>query len=204
MKDKAATRLKPSSASSPNNPRQNRTPWGDVGKIREAKPRQVTYFQPAKVGIGLQRLLAETTALQMQYRNVLWNGSEPVQHKLAEVLRGHYQMLADAMDEIAELIRTRGRHCPGSLKEVKSICHVKPVEGYSLYESVSGIIAGHKVVLEATEEVLSASRIGNDHEASAIASDRNRSHKKLIREIESHEQEVTPFQFSEKVGQFIQ
>lgn len=70
-----------------------------------------------KVITTLKQALADSYALYLKTQNYHWNVTGHNFHSLHNMFEGQYLDLAEAIDEIAERIRTLGDKCPGSFAE---------------------------------------------------------------------------------------
>src|SRR5690606_6984693 len=91
------------------------------GKKTAAAP---TSGMPIKIGIsaqdradisaGLSRLLADTYTLYLTTHNFHWNVTGPMFNTLHTMFMGQYTELWNAVDPVAERIRSLGHFAPGS------------------------------------------------------------------------------------------
>src|ERR1700743_3580071 len=68
----------------------------------------------AEISQGLSRLLADTYTLYLTTHNFHWNVTGPMFNTLHAMFMGQYTELWNAVDPIAERIRSLGHHAPGS------------------------------------------------------------------------------------------
>jgi starvation-inducible DNA-binding protein len=68
----------------------------------------------AAISEGLSRLLADTYTLYLTTHNFHWNVTGPMFNTLHAMFMGQYTELWNAVDPVAERIRSLGHHAPGS------------------------------------------------------------------------------------------
>ena len=75
----------------------------------------------AAIAEGLSRLLADTYTLYLTTHNFHWNVTGPMFNTLHVMFMGQYTELWNAVDPIAERIRSLGHHAPGSYAQFASL-----------------------------------------------------------------------------------
>lgn len=131
------------------------------------------------VAEGLKRLLADSYTLYLQSHNCHWNVTGPQFRELHLMFEEHYTELADAVDEIAERIRTLGVAAPATYKAFADLSSVEEVEGVPGADKMVGILTrGHEQVVKTCREVLALAQAADDESSSALVSDRMRVHEK--------------------------
>ncbi len=70
---------------------------------------------------ALKKVLADSQALYLKTQNYHWNVEGPHFKSLHQLFEEQYTDLAEAVDEIAELIRALGEKAPGSWKAYDTI-----------------------------------------------------------------------------------
>jgi len=73
---------------------------------------------------GLSRLLADTYSLYLKTHYFQWNVTGPMFHSLHQMFEEEYTELSQAVDDIAERIRTLGAVAPGSYSEYAELSSV--------------------------------------------------------------------------------
>ena len=128
---------------------------------------------------GLKRLLADSYTLYLQTHNFHWNVEGPSFRELHLMFEEHYVELAQAVDDIAERIRTLDVPAPGTYKEFARLSSIKEVDGVpSAKEMVDLLTKGHEQVVKTCREVVKLAQQGDDESSAALASDRMRIHEK--------------------------
>lgn len=132
-----------------------------------------------KIADGLKHLLADTYTLYLQTHNFHWNVTGPLFRELHLMFEEQYTELAEAVDDIAERIRTLGVPAPGTyqafakLSSIKEVAEIPPAE-----EMVQILTRGHEQVIKTCRDVFRAAQEGDDESTIALVSDRMRVHEK--------------------------
>lgn len=77
------------------------------------------------VADALAKMLADTYGLYLKTQNFHWNVKGSDFYILHQVFEGHYNDLANAVDEIAERLRILGHYAPGSFKTYLELMDIK-------------------------------------------------------------------------------
>ncbi|MBC53778.1 MAG: DNA starvation/stationary phase protection protein [Gammaproteobacteria bacterium] len=132
-----------------------------------------------EVADGLKRLLADSYTLYLQTHNFHWNVEGPRFRELHLMFEEHYIDLAEAVDDIAERIRTLDVAAPGTFKEFSQLSSVKEVDGVPEANKMVDLLThGHEQVVQTCRDVLKLAAEAEDESTSALASDRMRIHEK--------------------------
>ena len=83
-----------------------------------------------QIAEGLSKVLADSYTLYLQTHNFHWNVTGPQFRELHLMFEEHYTELAEAVDDIAERIRTLGFTAPGTYKEFARLSSVEEVTVY--------------------------------------------------------------------------
>lgn len=128
---------------------------------------------------GIAKLLADSYTLYLQTHNFHWNVTGPQFRELHLMFEEHYTELAEAVDEIAERIRTLGVPAPGTYKAFAELSAIDEVEGVpDATEMVRLLCQGHEQVVKTSREVLKLAQNADDESTAALVSDRMRVHEK--------------------------
>lgn len=131
------------------------------------------------VAEGLKRLLAGSYTLYLQTHNFHWNVTGPMFRDLHLMFEEQYIELADAVDVIAERIRTLDVPAPGTYKEFTQLSSIKEVEGVpGGTEMVDILTDGHEKVVKTCRDVFRRAQEAGDESTVALVSDRMRVHEK--------------------------
>lgn len=74
---------------------------------------------------GLAHLLADTYVLYLKTQNFHWNVTGVHFHSFHKMFEHQYEELAEAVDVIAERMRSMGAHTPASFKEFLALTSLK-------------------------------------------------------------------------------
>jgi len=83
----------------------------------------------AKIAKGLSRLLADSYTLYLMTHNFHWNVTGPMFNTLHLMFMQQYTEQWNALDLIAERIRSLGIPAPGTYKEFVKLASIKEVDG---------------------------------------------------------------------------
>ncbi|MCL1887046.1 MAG: DNA starvation/stationary phase protection protein [Betaproteobacteria bacterium] len=113
---------------------------------------------------GLSRILAESFLLYMKTHNYHWNVKGPMFQTLHVMFEGQYTELWNALDQIAERIRSLGFAAPGTLKEYLRLASIKEMEGVpSAEDMIRDVLAGSEAISRLSRDVLAvADKVGDD------------------------------------------
>jgi starvation-inducible DNA-binding protein len=92
----------------------------DIGINREDR---------AQIAAGLAKLLADSYTLYMMTHNFHWNVKGPMFNTLHLMFMGQYTEQWNALDLIAERIRSLDFPAPGTYREFNALASIKEVEG---------------------------------------------------------------------------
>ena len=97
---------------------------------------------------GLSRLLADTFTLYLTTHNFHWNVTGPMFNTLHTMFMAQYTELWNAVDPIAERIRSLGHPAPGSYAAFGRLSSLPdaPETPPKALEMVRGLVAGHEAV----------------------------------------------------------
>ncbi len=102
----------------------------------------------AAIAGGLSRLLADTYTLYLTTHNFHWNVTGPMFNTLHLMFMAQYTELWNAVDPVAERIRSLGHPAPGSYAQFGKLSSIKdapPVPPKAL-EMVAILVEGHEAV----------------------------------------------------------
>jgi starvation-inducible DNA-binding protein len=137
---KAKTAAKPTSRPSPAAPRIN------IG---------ISEKDRAAIAQGLARLLADTYTLYLTTHNFHWNVTGPMFNTLHTMFMAQYTELWNAVDPIAERIRSLGHTAPGSYAQFGRLASLPdaPAEPPRALEMVGVLVSGHEAVARTAREL---------------------------------------------------
>ena len=82
-----------------------------------------------KIADGLSRLLADSYTLYLKTHNFHWNVTGPQFNSLHNMFMTQYTEIWNALDMIAERIRSLGYPAPGSYKQFVALSSIPEEEG---------------------------------------------------------------------------
>ena len=102
----------------------------------------------AAIAAGLSKLLADTYTLYLTTHNFHWNVTGPMFNTLHAMFMAQYTELWNAVDPVAERIRSLGHPAPGSYAQFGKLSSLKdaPSEPPKALEMVRILVAGHEAV----------------------------------------------------------
>jgi len=102
----------------------------------------------AAIAEGLSRLLADTYTLYLTTHNFHWNVTGPMFNTLHAMFMRQYTELWNAVDPIAERIRSLGHPAPGSYAQYARLSSLPdaPETPPKALEMVRVLVAGHEAV----------------------------------------------------------
>ena len=104
---------------------------------------------------GLSRLLADTYTLYLTTHNFHWNVTGPMFNSLHAMFMAQYTELWNAVDPIAERIRSLGHPAPGSYAQYAALASVPdaPAQPPKALEMVRILMEGHEAVARTARSV---------------------------------------------------
>jgi starvation-inducible DNA-binding protein len=102
----------------------------------------------ATIVAGLSKLLADTYTLYLTTHNFHWNVTGPMFNTLHLMFMGQYTELWNAVDPIAERIRSLGHPAPGSYAQFSALSSIDdvPQQPPAALEMVAILVRGHEAV----------------------------------------------------------
>jgi starvation-inducible DNA-binding protein len=102
----------------------------------------------AAIASGLSHLLADTYTLYLTTHNFHWNVTGPMFNTLHLMFMEQYTELWNAVDPIAERIRSLGHHAPGSYGQFGRLGSIGdvPESPPAALEMVRKLVEGHEAV----------------------------------------------------------
>ncbi|MEX1169764.1 MAG: DNA starvation/stationary phase protection protein [Chloroflexota bacterium] len=129
----------------------------------------------------LARLLSDTYTLYLKTHGYHWNVTGPYFRSLHLMFEEQYTELHDAVDEIAERIRTLGPFAPGSYREMAQLTAVRDEEGApETMDMVRRLIEAHEVVVKTAGAVVRAAEEAGDPATLDLATRRIAVHEKTL------------------------
>jgi starvation-inducible DNA-binding protein len=133
----------------------------------------------AAIAKGLSRLLADTYVLYLKTHSFHWNVEGPMFQTLHLMFMGQYTETWNAIDPIAERIRSLGHYAPGSYKQYVKLATVKEADGVPRAEKmVAELIEGQEAVARTARSVLPVAEAANDQPTLDLLTQRLDIHEK--------------------------
>ena len=148
-----------------------------------AKPMKIDIGIAAKdrevIAEGLSRLLADSYTLYLQSHNFHWNVTGPMFQTLHVLFMEHYTEQCNALDLIAERIRSLGLPAPGTYKEFTRLASIQEVEGTpNAMEMVRILVGGQEAVAKTARAAFTAADAANDQPTCDLLTQRMQVHEK--------------------------
>jgi starvation-inducible DNA-binding protein len=135
--------------------------------------------QRAEIAHGLSRLLADTYVVYLKTHNFHWNVEGPMFQTLHQMFMEQYTETWNAIDLIAERIRSLGEYAPGTYKEYAKLARVKETDGVPKAEQmVRLLIEGQEAVVRTARELLPVADRAQDEPTLDLLTQRMQVHEK--------------------------
>lgn len=135
----------------------------------------------------LLQYLASTYALYLKTQNFHWNVTGPAFFVLHSFFEKQYQELAEAIDVIAEQIRTFGVLIPGTFKQFSRLTKVKDAPGKkNAKKMITQLLADHLLMSDLTKELISISKDYQNDFVQDLSINRLKWHEKIIWMLRSY------------------
>ena len=122
-----------------------------------------------KIAEGLSRLLADTYGLYLKTHSFHWNVEGPMFNTLHLMFMEQYTELWNALDLIAERIRSLGYPAPGTYGEFQRLSKLEDTAGApEAMEMVRLLVRGHETVARTAREVFKAADKGGDESTAEL------------------------------------
>ena len=128
---------------------------------------------------GLSRVLADTYTLYLKTHNFHWNVEGPMFNTLHLMFMDQYTELWNALDAIAERIRSLGYPSPGTGKDFARLTSIEETEGVpDALEMVRLLVAGHEAVTRTARAAFPAAEKAGDESSCDLLTQRLQIHEK--------------------------
>jgi starvation-inducible DNA-binding protein len=123
---------------------------------------------------GLSRLLADTYTLYLTTHNFHWNVTGPMFNTLHQMFMVQYTELWNAVDPIAERIRSLGHVAPGSYAQFSALASVPdvPTMPPKALEMVRILVDGHEAVARTARSVFPLADSASDEPTADLLTQR--------------------------------
>ena len=134
----------------------------------------ITEKDRGAIAQGLSRLLADTYTLYLTTHNFHWNVTGPMFNTLHTMFMGQYTELWNAVDPIAERIRSLGHMAPGSYADFGKLTSLPDAPGKppKATDMVRILVEGHEAVARTARELFPAADKANDQPTADLLTQR--------------------------------
>lgn len=132
-----------------------------------------------EIAAGLARVLADSYTLYLKTHNYHWNVTGPLFQMLHEMFDSQYRELAEAVDTIAERIRSLGVFAPGSYAQFKSLTSIAEETGVPKAQMmIKNLMLGHETVAKTARSTIPLAESANDAVSVDLLTQRMQHHEK--------------------------
>lgn len=132
-----------------------------------------------KIAGGLSHLLADSYILYLKTHNFHWNVEGPMFNTLHQMFMDQYTELWNALDLIAERIRSLGSYAPGSYKKFSQLSSIPEAEGaVPAMKMIQQLLEGHEAVAKTARKVFPVAEAGEDEATLDLLTQRLQVHEK--------------------------
>ena len=133
----------------------------------------------AKISAGLSRLLADTYTVYLKTHNFHWNVEGPMFQTLHILFMEQYTEAWNAIDLIAERIRSLGHYAPGTYSEFQKLASIKETEGVpKATRMIELLIEGQEAIVRTARSVLPVADKASDEPTLDLLTQRMQIHEK--------------------------
>ena len=132
------------------------------------------------IAAGLSNLLADTYTLYLTTHNFHWNVTGPMFNSLHAMFMVQYTELWNAVDPIAERIRSLGHPAPGSYAQFGQLSSLKdaPAKPPKAMEMVAILAEGHEAVARTARSIFATAGKADDQPTADLLTQRLDVHEK--------------------------
>jgi starvation-inducible DNA-binding protein len=134
----------------------------------------------AAIAAGLSKLLADTYTLYLTTHNFHWNVTGPMFNTLHAMFMAQYTELWNAVDPIAERIRSLGHPAPGSYGQFGKLSSIAdaPAKPPKAMDMVRILVNGHEAVARTARGVFPLAAKADDQPTADLLTQRLDIHEK--------------------------
>ena len=128
----------------------------------------------ARIAEGLSRVLADTYTLYLTTHNFHWNVTGPMFNTLHLMFMGQYTELWNAVDPIAERIRSLGHVAPGSYAQFGQLTSLPdvPAQPPKATEMIRILVEGHEAVARTARNIFALASKADDQPTADLLTQR--------------------------------
>jgi len=129
---------------------------------------------------GLSKLLADTYTLYLTTHNFHWNVTGPMFNTLHTMFMGQYTELWNAVDPIAERIRSLGHFARGSYQQFSELTSLPdvPITPPKAVEMIKILVKGHEAVARTARSTFALAGEADDQPTADLLTQRLDIHEK--------------------------
>lgn len=128
---------------------------------------------------GLRHVLADTYTLYLKTHNYHWNVTGPMFDSLHRLFMEQYTELWNAVDLVAERIRSLGEFAPGSYAQFAQLTKIKEEsDPPKATQMLQNLVNGHETLIETLREAFPAAEKANDQATMDLLTQRLQIHEK--------------------------
>jgi len=132
-----------------------------------------------KIAKGLSRLLADSYTLYLMTHNFHWNVTGPMFNTLHLMFMAQYTEQWNALDLIAERIRSLGVPAPGTYKEFAKLASINEVDGVpKAMDMVRHLVAAQEATARTARSIFPLVEKANDQPTADLLTQRLEVHEK--------------------------
>lgn len=133
----------------------------------------------AAIAEGLSRLLADTYTVYLKTHNFHWNVEGPMFQTLHILFMDQYTEAWNAIDLIAERIRSLGHYAPGTYKQFQALASITETEGTpKARKMIELLIEGQEAIVRTARSVLPIADKASDEPTLDLLTQRMQIHEK--------------------------
>jgi starvation-inducible DNA-binding protein len=133
----------------------------------------------AKIADALSRMLADSYILYLKTHNFHWNVTGPMFQTLHIMFMTQYTELWNALDLIAERIRSLGHAAPGSYKRYVELSSIDEEEGVpGAQDMIRQLVAGQEAVARTARAAFKVADDADDQPTADLLTQRMEVHEK--------------------------
>jgi starvation-inducible DNA-binding protein len=133
----------------------------------------------ARIAEGLSRLLADTYTVYLKTHNFHWNVEGPMFQTLHLLFMEQYTEMWNAIDLVAERIRSLGHYAPGTYKQYEKLASIKETDGIpKATRMIELLIEGQEAIVRTARSVLPLADKADDEPTLDLLTQRMQVHEK--------------------------
>lgn len=134
-----------------------------------------------KVVKNLNMVLADTYAIYLKSQNYHWNVSGKHFYILHKMLETQYTALSDAIDEIAERIKTLNAKAEGSFESFAKLTSISnPIDPAKESDIIPDLLKSHEAIQKTIQNALNSAKILSDEATIGLMVERLSYHQKIV------------------------